>query len=247
MSPSRGSVAGRPEFLTFRRLPGTGKDGAVLTPGEPRRATAGSAGLDLFVPETVVVPPSVTVIIDLLFAFAFPPGTYGQLFLRSSACGLGLSLQGGVVGECFFYSLDGASPVFKKGPSSDPDYTDSVKMILSNTSKESITLHEGIAYVQLVPIKFYGGFVCCKTNGDNDDEGMTGEAEDISDEDEGRSREIAQYLLEEEQMRGRAAADSSAPTTSAGEGNGKPRVMVTPVGEHGGFGSTGSSALNHRN
>lgn len=99
MSPSRDPGGGRSGLLSFKRHPGVGKDGQPLTPSEPRKATSGSAGLDLFIPQTVVIPPGLTMVIDLLFSFVFPPGTYGQLHLRSSASGLGLGLRGGVIGK----------------------------------------------------------------------------------------------------------------------------------------------------
>jgi dUTPase len=49
-------------------------------------------------PQAVTIAPGETAYIDLRVTFLFPPGVYGQLFLRSSATKLGISLHGGVIG-----------------------------------------------------------------------------------------------------------------------------------------------------
>jgi dUTPase len=66
----------------------------------PSRGTPGSAGLDLFLPCDAAISPQETAYLDHRVTFLFPRGYYGQLHLRSSAAGLGLSLKGGVIGEC---------------------------------------------------------------------------------------------------------------------------------------------------
>jgi dUTPase len=65
---------------------------------DPSRVTPCSAGIDLFQPEDVTIGPGETAYIDLKVCFWFPPGHYGQLFLRSSSAKLGISLHGGVIG-----------------------------------------------------------------------------------------------------------------------------------------------------
>jgi dUTPase len=65
----------------------------------PSRATTGSAGLDLFLPANRTIQPQETAHIDHRVTFIFPRGYYGQLHLRSSASGLGLSIKGGVIGK----------------------------------------------------------------------------------------------------------------------------------------------------
>jgi dUTPase len=65
----------------------------------PSKATIGSAGLDLFLPADHTIQPQETAYIDHRVTFIFPRGYYGQLYLRSSAAGLGLSIKGGVIGE----------------------------------------------------------------------------------------------------------------------------------------------------
>lgn len=127
-------------------------------------------------------------------------------------------------------------------PFSDPDYEGSIKMIAANTSREPLTLFEGVSYVQMVPVRYYDGFVCSIAC--DDDEGMTGDVDDISDEEE-KSRDLAQYLLEEEQDETRklqlgidasSASSSTAASAPAAASNGK-------TSPHVGFGSTGASAL----
>jgi dUTPase len=66
---------------------------------DPSRVNRGAAGFDLFNPEEVTLAPGETAKIDLKVTFTFPPGHYGQLFLRSSASLLGISIHGGVIGE----------------------------------------------------------------------------------------------------------------------------------------------------
>jgi dUTPase len=72
---------------------------AIPTNRLPSRGTSGSAGLDLFLPVNRTIQPQETAHIDHRVTCLFPRGYYGQLHLRSSASGLGLSLKGGVIGK----------------------------------------------------------------------------------------------------------------------------------------------------
>lgn len=86
--------------LRFSRgPPALGRDRCPLVPREPRRGSSGAAGLDLFLAEDETIPPGETIVVDSHMRFKFPPDTYGQLALRSSAALLGIQLLGGVIGE----------------------------------------------------------------------------------------------------------------------------------------------------
>ena len=67
---------------------------------EPKRKTAGSAGLDLVFVRNQEIPPDTIYPIDLRITFRFPPRVYGKLELRSKTGLFPISLRGGgVIGE----------------------------------------------------------------------------------------------------------------------------------------------------
>jgi deoxyuridine 5'-triphosphate nucleotidohydrolase len=52
----------------------------------PTRGTINSAGLDLYLPVDVTVPPQSKVSVPLDIAMAIPEGYYGKITIRSGAC-----------------------------------------------------------------------------------------------------------------------------------------------------------------
>ena len=86
---------------------------------DPARGTPSSCGLDLTIPEEVLLPPLSTYCVDHKVSFCFPPGYYGQIFLRSSAAALDISVKAGVI---------------------DPDYTGTVRVRETYMLKTSTNL-----------------------------------------------------------------------------------------------------------
>jgi hypothetical protein len=92
--------------------------------------------------------------------FHFPPETYGQLALRSSAAVLGLQLAAGVIGESPL--SPSRSPPHSLTPhlSLDPDYTGNVKAIIWNLNRDTdLVLKKDASYVQLLVPYHFDGFV----------------------------------------------------------------------------------------
>lgn len=100
----------------------------------PRYATGGSAGLDLFAPSDVVVPPKTRIRVDIGFAVGIEPGYYGDIRSRSGLTLLGLDVCPGVV---------------------DSDYRGPVGVMLQNTTKEPIKIEKGRAIAQMLILQVW--------------------------------------------------------------------------------------------
>jgi dUTP pyrophosphatase len=98
----------------------------------PERKTIYSAGLDLYAPESLDIPPGWHVAIPSGFAFEIPQGFYGQIKERSSLALRRLIVHGGVI---------------------DSDYRGEIKILLFNESDEpqEVQKHERIAQLLILP------------------------------------------------------------------------------------------------
>jgi dUTPase len=74
----------------------------------PRRATSGSAGIDIFLPQSTVVESHETKQIDHRLTLRFPKHVYGQIYLRSSTTKTTLQVLGGVLGNLLLLSCRAA-------------------------------------------------------------------------------------------------------------------------------------------
>ena len=102
-----------------------------LDPGAymPTRAHETDAGLDLYSPETVVVPPRYAVTVDTLVHVELPKGTVGMLKSKS-----GLNVHHGIQSEGVI----------------DVGYTGSIRVKLYNHSLRSYLVNKGDKISQLV-------------------------------------------------------------------------------------------------
>ena len=95
----------------------------------PQRAHAADAGLDLFSPETVIIPPKGAVTIDTLVHIELPMNTVG--FLKSKS---GLNVKYGIQSEGVI----------------DVGYVGSIRAKLYNHSGEEYKVNKGDKITQLV-------------------------------------------------------------------------------------------------
>ena len=97
----------------------------------PARATAGSAGYDLFSTDSYVVLPGRRVVVSTGITIQLPPGTYGRVCPRSGlAVKHGLDVLAGVI---------------------DPDYTGEVKVVLQNLdTHQPFVIRPGYRIAQLI-------------------------------------------------------------------------------------------------
>lgn len=99
----------------------------------PIRGTVGSAGLDLFFPEALVINPGEITTIPLGLCLSIPTGCFGKLEMRSSFAQKGLVVLGGVI---------------------DSDYTGEIKVVIGNISKMPVTIPKHSRVVQLVVVAY---------------------------------------------------------------------------------------------
>lgn len=102
------------------------EDGRELKP-----QTAGSAGVDLYITEDVLVMPQQVHKVGTGTHFKMPPGVVGKLHIRSSyaAKGIGLSNGTGII---------------------DSDYVDEVKFLLINQTKSAVHIPAGHRVGQII-------------------------------------------------------------------------------------------------
>jgi dUTP pyrophosphatase len=100
----------------------------------PKRGTEQSAGLDLFSPIDLSLPPNQRILVKLNISIELPNGTFGHILPRSS-----LSLKNGI--------HVGAGVI-------DSDYRGNVGVLLFNLSDEVFNINRGDRIAQLV-IKRY--------------------------------------------------------------------------------------------
>jgi len=97
----------------------------------PVRATADSAGYDLFSTDSYVVLPGRRVVVSTGISVQLPPGTYGRIAPRS-----GLAVKHG---------LDTLAGVI------DPDYTGEIKVVLQNLDQnQPFVIRPGYRIAQLI-------------------------------------------------------------------------------------------------
>jgi dUTP pyrophosphatase len=97
----------------------------------PTRATAGSAGYDLFSTDNYVVLPGRRIVVSTGITVQLPPGTYGRIAPRS-----GLAVKHG---------LDTLAGVI------DSDYTGEVKVVLQNLDmSQPFVIRPGYRIAQLI-------------------------------------------------------------------------------------------------
>lgn len=99
---------------------------------EPKRATAGSAGYDLFAPENVRLEAGEQVVVPLGIAVAIPKGHYGKVYSRSGLALRRVHAEAGVI---------------------DSDYRGELKVVLENRSNDTVWLKDGDALAQLVVVQ----------------------------------------------------------------------------------------------
>uniref|UniRef100_A0A8C3IP46 Deoxyuridine 5'-triphosphate nucleotidohydrolase n=1 Tax=Chrysemys picta bellii TaxID=8478 RepID=A0A8C3IP46_CHRPI len=96
----------------------------------PIRATPGSAGLDLRVPqESLTLQPNSRNLMSIGLAIGLPQGYYGRIASRSSLALKGIDVAAGVI---------------------DADYTGEVKMLLEHNGPQAINLSQGGQVAQLI-------------------------------------------------------------------------------------------------
>ena len=95
----------------------------------PVRSTQGSAGLDVFSSENVVIKPNFQEIVNTDFAIKCPLGTYARLADRSSLALKKICLNGGVI---------------------DNDYVGPVKVVLQNYGNSEYQIAKGDRICQMI-------------------------------------------------------------------------------------------------
>jgi dUTP pyrophosphatase len=96
----------------------------------PRRATAGSAGFDLFSSDSATLNPGDLVCVSTGIAIKVPPGTYGRIAPRS-----GITVK---------HNIHVGAGVI------DADYTGEIKVVLCNNGKNSVTFNAFERIAQLI-------------------------------------------------------------------------------------------------
>lgn len=96
---------------------------------EPRYASPHAAGMDLFAPHDVVLPPKSRVWVDISVAFAIPDGYHGKIWARSGLSGEGVDKGAGLI---------------------DSDYRGPVKVLLLNSTENAVTIKRGRACAQMI-------------------------------------------------------------------------------------------------
>lgn len=126
------------DVILFRNLSARGGD-PVPAVHDPRRATLASCGLDLSMPEDVVIPPLRTVSVRHFLSFHLPPGYFGQVLLRRSSAFLDISIKAGCI---------------------DSDFRGELSIAVKNErADEAVTLHKHSSYWQLVVQPCFTGIV----------------------------------------------------------------------------------------
>lgn len=100
----------------------------------PKRRTEGSAGYDIHARTGYAIPCGERVCVETGIAVRIPDGHVGFLKTRSSMAGQGIDVQGGVI---------------------DSDYTDEIRVILSNASPTNVyhvKAHQRIAQLVVLPV-----------------------------------------------------------------------------------------------
>lgn len=116
----------------------------------PLIGTAGSAGIDLFMPEDVSIPPHCKKLVDLKVAVEIPVGYVGILSQRSSSGKLDVSLAN-TIGWIDSDYRDSIKVFVKHIPAAPMDLKDEVPGKIMG----SLWLQKGERYFQLVVVPFF--------------------------------------------------------------------------------------------
>lgn len=100
-----------------------------ISGGKVTKATVHSVGTDLYMSDTLVIPPLAIITWNSGYFFKIPPGHWTLLKERSSLAQRGIILLGGVI---------------------DEDYVLEVKFLFHNLTNSSITLMQGDKVVQAI-------------------------------------------------------------------------------------------------
>ncbi|WP_372809345.1 dUTP diphosphatase [Litorivivens sp.] len=101
----------------------------------PARATAGSAGYDLYSPTAMEIEPGERAVINTWVSIDMPAGHCGQIWPRSGiALRHGIDVLGGLI---------------------DEDYDDAIGVMLINHGGNTVTVHPGDRIAQLVITPYY--------------------------------------------------------------------------------------------
>ena len=96
----------------------------------PTKATKYSIGLDLYSPESYLIPPKRQVLIPIQIRLGIPPGYYGRISSKS-----GLAMQ---------HRIHVGAGVI------DPDYTGEIKVLLINDAKHYYQVSQGDPIAELI-------------------------------------------------------------------------------------------------
>ena len=96
---------------------------------KPKVGLVGDAGIDLYMPHTVSIPPMGHILVDLGVQILIPQQCVGILYCKSSAGSIGITTMGGVI---------------------DCTYTGQIKAVYYNFNPHEVKLTEGKAYCQIV-------------------------------------------------------------------------------------------------
>lgn len=125
----------------------------------PKKATRGSAGLDIYSLSTVRIAPKANAVIPTGIKLRIPKGVYVRIAPRSGlACNFKIDVMGGVI---------------------DPDYEGEIKVILINHSSQDFEVAAGDRIAQIILEKFQD--VCAVVEKDeylypsSDEDGRDGE------------------------------------------------------------------------
>ena len=100
----------------------------------PTRATGGSAGYDLYSPETVIIDKNSDLLLKLKISIALPTGHYAQIWPRSG--------------------LDSKHRITTGAGIIDEDYRGELCVLLRNLSEKSFTINKGDRVAQLIIMKY---------------------------------------------------------------------------------------------
>lgn len=117
----------------------------AITPGgiKPTRGTPGSAGWDLYSPETVTVKPGEQVMIPLRLQSSIKKGYYAQIKERSSMAVKRMIVHAGVI---------------------DSDYRDEIKVLIANENTDPekiIIIKAGDKFAQMIILAYCDDDITC--------------------------------------------------------------------------------------
>ena len=120
----------------------------------PRRATSQSAGVDLFMPESVTILPTEKCAIDLGIVVKLPIGTVGLLTLRSSAAKAHrIDCHLGVIGKLRTLRTQKKEEENTHAFIPDSDYRGSLQALVTSRENKTLLLEKGTSWFQLLTVQ----------------------------------------------------------------------------------------------